>query len=126
MIDALGILLKSSAYEVYRMTTPVNLPSKQWKTKTQARTAFQAILNSYKNGETLSEADSKLVIELIQTYYHTPVNKLGNNGVERVYRDLAPEDVDPTRSTSCFWIEQADGTIINFGADKCLNNIPKP
>lgn len=121
-----GYTPSSGGFEEERMTTPVNLPTKQWKTKKDARTYFQEMLNSYKDGQNLSQDDANLVIELVQTYYHTPVDKLGTSGITRVFRDMSPEEVDPTRSTSCFWIERTDGTSVNFGADKCLNKIPKP
>lgn len=106
------------------MTTPVNLTSRKFRTKTEAKDEFKKILNSYKDGDALSSADAGLVIELIETYYHSPAEKIGV-GVKSVFRNLAPEDVDPTRSTSCFWIEHSDGTKVNFGADKCINKIRK-
>lgn len=107
------------------MTTPVILPSKQFTKKTDARTFFKEILHSYQPDVDLSDEHKQLVIELIQTYYHTPTDKIGV-GVERVFVNKSPKEEDPTQSTSCFYIERTDGTTINFGHDKCLKNISKP
>ncbi len=94
---------------------PVNLPSKQFVKKGDAKEFFKAMLNRYQDGDEVDSDDSKLLQELLTAYHPDAAEKIGS-GIARFVKDLAPEG-----TTSCFYVERIDGEKEDFSVYWCID-----
>lgn len=94
---------------------PVNLPSKQFATKKQAREFFTEMLHRYEDEMIVNEADYKFLIELLSL--HPEANEKIGIGVRRFYRRISEE------GTPCFYLERTDGTNDDFSFHWIIDSI---
>jgi hypothetical protein len=99
------------------MTKPVNLPSKSFRTQSEAKDYFTKLLNSYELGSTLSTEDSVLIFELLQR--HPEAEEKIGVGVRSFFINHAPDH--PTR---CFYIRRLDGSTTEFAIGSCITSNP--
>lgn len=92
----------------------VNLPSKTFKSKSDATAYFKEMLNRYNDGDELNSDDDTILFELLQRHPEAD-DKIGV-GVKRFYRAKSP--IHPT---SCFHIERYDGTTTDFSYPSCIS-----
>jgi hypothetical protein len=92
----------------------VFLPSRTFKSKSEAVTFFKEMLNRYKDSEEIRNNDDTLLYELLQRHPNAD-EKIGV-GVEVFYRDRSP--IHPS---SCFHIERKDGTTTDFSYKSCIS-----
>ncbi len=95
----------------------VNLPSKCFKSKTEATEYFRKMLNRYNDGEDLNQEDDAILFELLQR--HPEAEEKIGIGIKIFYRDKSP--IHPT---SCFHIERIDGTTTDFSFHSCISGNP--
>jgi hypothetical protein len=91
--------------------------SQTFNSKSEALRFFSDMLGRYRDGEDISEIDSILLRDLLNR--HPDAQQKIGTGVKRFFRA-------PSGPTSCFWIEQNDGTPIDFSFQKCVNAKEKP
>lgn len=84
--------------------------------KKEASAYCTKLLARYNNGQTVSEQDSEFLTGLLKRHPEA-IQKIGV-GVKRFFKDRAPEP-DQYRS-DCFWLEQQDGTIVDFSFKTCV------
>jgi hypothetical protein len=93
---------------------PVVLPSRTFRTKTEARDFFTTMLNRYSDGDDIDSTDGQYLFEVIQR--HPEVNEKEGVGIKRFYRDKS--DSHPT---SCFHLERHDGCTTDFSIPTCIS-----
>jgi hypothetical protein len=94
------------------MPNPIILPSKVFRTQTEAENHFRNMLNRYSNGDIIVDDDENLLFELLQR--HPDPTKIGC-GAAHFYRDKSPN-----HSTACFYIRRTDGSSTDFAVGTCL------
>lgn len=90
----------------------VELPSKSFTSKQEAKNFFKEMLHRYRDGEEINADDSKILFELLQRH---PDYKIGV-GVLRFYRDMSP-----IHRTSCFHLQRTDGFTTDFSYLSCID-----
>lgn len=96
---------------------PIDLPSKSFKSKSEATAYFKEMLNRYHDGDELNPEDDEILFELLQRHPNTD-EKVGA-GVKCFYRDPSP--IHPS---SCFHLERIDGTTTDFSYTSCISGNP--
>jgi hypothetical protein len=93
------------------MAKPVDVGELNFSSQKNAYEYFQKMLLRYHDGETINEADSMHLHNLIKRHPER-LAKIGC-GISRFYKDTA------AHGTRCFWIERTDETKIAFSIDSC-------
>lgn len=94
----------------------INLPHRNFSTKSEATQFFKEMLDSYNDGEIVSSMDDdNILFDLIQR--HPEVNEKIGIGIRHFYRDRSP-----THPTSCFHIKRTDESTTDFSIKTCINN----
>lgn len=95
----------------------VCLPSRLFKSKSEAIAYFKEMLGRYHDGEELNSNDDELLFELIQG--HPEMEKKVGLGVKHFFCEKSPNH--PTR---CFHLERIDGTTTDFSYLSCISGNP--
>lgn len=94
----------------------INLPHKNFSTKSEATQFFREMLDSYNDGEIVSSIDDdNILFDLIQR--HPEAEEKIGIGISHFYRDRSPN-----HPTSCFHIRRADESTTDFSIKTCINN----
>jgi Protein of unknown function (DUF3223) len=93
---------------------PVHLPSREFSSRDEAAEFFSSMLGRYRDGESVSEDDDRLLYELLLRHPDA-IEKIGS-GIARFYRARAEQ------GTSCFHIERTDGTRTDFSLNRCITS----
>lgn len=109
-----NLFLKHSVKGGAMSSHPVTLPSKKFKSKSEATKYFSEMLLRCRDGEEVDPIDVKILFELLQR--HPKVREKIGPGVKRFYRDKSP-----THPTSCFHLERCDGTTTDFSFLSCIS-----
>lgn len=91
----------------------VELPSKTFSSKAEARSFFSDMLNRYKDGDQISPDDGVLLFEFLQR--HPEAEEKIGNGVDLFFRKRSPD-----HGTSGFHVLRQDGTATDFSLKQCL------
>jgi len=94
---------------------PINLPHRQFSTKTEATSFFREMLENYNDGDTVSSIYDNILFDLIQR--HPEVEEKIGVGIASFYKDTSPN-----HPTSCFHVKRNDGSSTDFSIKTCINN----
>jgi hypothetical protein len=92
---------------------PVDLGTRSFETRTDARAFFREMLNRYKPGDRVSEEDAKDLAALLDRHPERE-HKIGI-GIDRF--EVARGDY----STQCFRVIRVDQTWANFSYPACVS-----
>jgi len=92
---------------------PVVLGRVEFKNKKEAHLFFKAMLNKYRNHQTIEEDDATILFALIERHPEA-LQKIGC-GIKRFYK------AETDQGTSCFWIERFDKSQTDFSYISCVD-----
>lgn len=92
----------------------VVLPSIEFSSKTEAKNFFKAMLNRYKDNETINEDDAQLLYEVLLR--HPDLDDKSAFEIKRFFKAKAKNF--PTR---CFHFERKDGETTDFSVPYCID-----
>lgn len=103
------------------MVIPVYLAEGfEFKTKTAAKKFFKSILNSYDDGDFISNPQHHTALLALLSNHPEATIKIGE-GVKEFDRDRAPD-----HKTSCFYITRIDGSRTDFSYPTAINGALNP
>lgn len=91
----------------------IELPSRSFASKTEAREFFQRMLHSYAPGETVSDADA-VDLEGLLLRHPDADSKIGE-GIDHF------EVMEAEFRSQCFMIVRTDGSFDDFSLHTCLD-----
>ena len=94
---------------------PVIIGATEFLSKREASAYCTKLLASYSNGQTVNEQDSEFLSGLLKR--HPEAGQKIGPGVKCFFKDPGPE---PNYGTDCFWVEQKDGTKVDFSFKTCV------
>jgi Protein of unknown function (DUF3223) len=94
---------------------PVIIGATEFLSKKEASAYCTKLLASYNNGQTVNEQDAEFLSGLLKR--HPEAGQKIGAGVKRFFKDSGPE---PNYGTDCFWVEQIDGTKVDFSFKTCV------
>ena len=93
---------------------PVILPSKQFSSKTEAKSYFREMLNRYEDNKTITGEDERLLYEVLLR--HPELEQKSVFNIKRFFKAKAKD-----YPTKCFHFERMNGETTDFSFPYCID-----